>query len=267
MEFNITGESLVMEEHPSGCYVDIDRRSLRLNPGQSGRVGVYARRLGNPLAGLVVNFSLQQQKAIAAVETILLDGPGEYGYPTDPNRLINSEPRDVLLHRPGPLQVMTDRAGYARLTIAAKPGEFILPAAREAIDSQLYFLGEPDGWQTSGAIGPNNGELTSHRVGAGCVLTVLVYNTRPIECDPTWDDIKGWLSEYALLYPAMIDESRLNLGLQDQVDRDAYEIYRRLKCIPFDDVQYMPISRNLSDYRRGMILAYLGTRIHGKPPC
>ena len=271
--FYLDGELLVMQEHPSGCYVDVDRRSLRLDPGDSEPVDIYATRLGKPLEGLVVNFSLEQQKAIAAVETILQPPgcpptPTMFGYPTDPNRLINSEPRDVLLDRPGPLQAVTDANGYAQLTVTARPGTINLPASRVTIDSQLYFLGEPDGWQTWGAIGPNNGDLDSHRVGAGCALAVLVFNTRDLKPQPTWEDIEPWMSQYALLYPVMGNPPiNLDLGDKDQVDQNAFIIYERLACKGFNDVQRMPITRDLSGYRRQTILAYLRSVIQGPLPC
>ena len=45
-----------LQEHPDGKYVDVDRRSHRLNPGDRVAVNVYARRFGKPLAGEVVPF-------------------------------------------------------------------------------------------------------------------------------------------------------------------------------------------------------------------
>jgi hypothetical protein len=265
LTLNVEGDSLIMEEHASGLYVDVDRRSLRLNPGGSAWVDVYARRLGQPEVGRVVTFALLQQQAIAPVATILK--PGDFGYPPQPDLPINGEPTEVLLDGTGPIQVVTDRTGHARLTIRARPGEFDLPAARRTIDSQLYFLGEPGGWQSWGAIGPNNGGLASSRVGAGCALTVLVFNTHARIESPTWDDVGPWLRRYAILYPAMLAEAYINLGDKDQVDRNAYEIYRRLKCLEFDDVQYMPVSRDLSEFRRETILAYLRSVMPGQPPC
>src|SRR5262249_23136130 len=39
-----------LDEHPEGKYIDVDRRSLRLNPGDKATVMVYARKFGKPLA-------------------------------------------------------------------------------------------------------------------------------------------------------------------------------------------------------------------------
>jgi hypothetical protein len=215
------------------------------------------------VAGQVINFHLEKQKAIAAVETIL-EQPSVpwtatmFGYPTDPNRLMNSEPREVLFDRLGPLQAVTDQNGRAELTIRARKGEINLPASRQTIDSQLYFLGEPDGWQSWGAIGPNNGDLTANRVGAGCALVVLVFNTHPDIKDPQWDDIKAWLGRYEFLYPAMSSPTvKLPIGDKDLVETFAQQIHDRLAATDFEDVKYMPITRDLSEYRRKTILAYL----------
>jgi hypothetical protein len=261
----LEGDPLVMEEHLTGLYVDVDCRSLRLDPGQSRDVDVYARRLGQPLVGQIVTFDLHGQTALAAVEPILV--VTDVGYPPNPDRLINSEPREVLFDRPGPLQVVTDRDGQAQLTISARPGEFELPDSRSTIDSQLYFLGEPDGWQSWGAIGPNNGDLSSSRVGAGCALSVLVFNTHPAILAPAWKDVEPWLRRYAFLYPAMIQQAFLNLSDKRQVDANASDIYSRLLCKTFDDIDHMPISRDLSDFRLQTILAYLRSVMPGPPPC
>jgi hypothetical protein len=264
LSFGFDGNTLMMAEHPSGLYVDVDCRSMRLNPGDAQTVDVYARQLGQPLVGQIVNFCLRQQTALAAVEPILQ--PTDFGYPTCTELLINSEPSEVLFDGPGPLQVITDENGSAQLTISAKPGEFNLPDSRKTIDSQLYFLGEPDGWQSWGAIGPNNGDLSSSRVGAGCALAVLVFNTHPAIAQPTWEDVEPWLRRYAFLYPAMIQQAFLNLSDKNQVDSNASDIYDRLLCKTFDDIRHMPISRDLSSFRLQTILAYLQSVIPGPPP-
>jgi hypothetical protein len=254
-----------MEEHPSGKYADIDGRSIRLNPGECATLGVYARHLGSPLRGQAIDFDLYKQLAIAAVQSILLD-PSEPGFPDDPGRTINSEPREVLFAGAGPLRVTTDDDGYAELTIRVRPGPFELPESRRTIDSQLYFLGEPDGWQTWGAFGPNSGDLTSvQRVGAGCALTVLVFNTHDKIANTTWEDVEPWLTQYANLYQAMrVPAIRLDLSIKDQVDRNAAEIFRRLS-VSKDDVAYMPVTRDLSEFRRQTILAYLRSVVGGNP--
>jgi hypothetical protein len=59
----------------------------------------------------------------------------------------------------------------------------------------------------------------------------------------------------------------LDLSDKDQVDRNAFAIYERLLCKDFDDVQHMPITRDLSGYRRDLILAYLRSVIPGALPC
>jgi hypothetical protein len=274
LTFSLQDGALVMEEHPSGCYIDVDRRSLRINPGDSKTVYVYARYLGHPLPGQVVNFHLHQQTAIAPVETILAkpDLPRTsrmFGYPTDPNSLMNSEPREALFDRPGPLVAVTGQDGRGELTITARNCELKLPVSRQTIDSQLYFLGEPNGWQSWGAIGPNNGDLDSSRIGAGCALAVLVFNTHDEIKDPKWSDVEAWLARYSLLYPVMTGPTNVNLDLaqEDILKTYASQIYERLQCEDFENVKYMPVSRDLSDFRRTTILAYLRSFIPGDLPC
>jgi hypothetical protein len=264
LKFGLDGETLVMEEHPSGLYVDVDCRGIRLNPGEGQTVDVYARQLGQPLVGQIVNFGLYQQTALAAIQPILL--VTDSGYPPVPQLLINSEPSTVLFDGPDPLQTITDADGKAQLTITAKPGEFQLPDARQTIDSQLYFLGEPDGWQSWGAIGPNNAGITSSRVGAGCALAVLVFNTHDPIPGPTWKDVEPWLRRYAFLYPAMLKEAFIDLSDKYQVDSNATAIYTRLSSKNIDDADYMPISRDLSSFRRDTILNYLKSVMPGPPP-
>jgi hypothetical protein len=257
-------QNLVMQEHRTGKYVDVDRRSLRLNPGESATVRVYARQLGMPLPGQVVEFGLKQQLAWAPVQPIL--EPDLPGFPSDRYQLINSVPANVLVGGPGPLRVTTGVDGNADLTIQVKPGTINLPDARKTIDSQLYFLGDPEGWQTWGAIGPSNGDLCAPRIGAGCALSVLVFNTHPAIKDPTWDDVKPWLARYAWLYPAMLKQTRLDLSDKAQVTANAREIYDRIGCRKFDDIVFMPITRDLSKFRRDTILAYLRPLIKGPVP-
>jgi hypothetical protein len=252
----------VLEEHPSGLYVDVDARSVRLDPGESVELGVYARRLGRPVPSMSVRFALHTQLAIAAVESILPYGAP--GYPDDPGEPINSEPREVILPEGCPLEAVTGEDGYGVLALEAHPGEIELPLSRRTIDSQLYLLGDPGGWQAYGAFGPNSGVLEDyHRVGAGCALAVLVFNTHDEIETPTWDDVEPWLRQYAYLYPVMRNPPvNLNLADKTDVDRNAAEILD-LMSRGKEDPSYMPVTRDLSEFRRKTIVAYLESVIAG----
>jgi hypothetical protein len=95
---------------------------------------------------------------------------------------------------------------------------------------------------------------------------VLVFNTHDQIANPKWDDIKAWLTQYANLYPVMKDPPiRLDLGNRDQVDQHAAEI-SKLMSLPKDNASYMPITRDLSEFRRLTILAYLQSVTAGQKP-
>jgi hypothetical protein len=233
-----------MNEHPEGKYVDVDRRSLRLNPCDNATIAVYARKFGKPLAGEKIRFALEQQLAGDPIRSLHIQPKDPY-YPPDPCAKINGEPADVFDPAP-PFIVKTDAKGRAELRLTVKPGPFTFPATRKSIDSQLYFLGDPKGWQRWGAPGPE--------VGAGCALSVLVFNKRDIPESPTWRDVSSVLERYARLYPIM--KQVIDLSDENAVRTNAYRIRQRVKAA-IDEVQHMPITRDMSTSERELIVRYL----------
>jgi hypothetical protein len=242
-----------LEEHPEGKYIDVDRRSLRLNPGQTATVALRAWKFGNPLEG-AFPFYLLSQRATDPIASLGI-GPGDPYYPDSPNDLINSQPADVFAEAAPPFSVSTDSQGRGELRLSVKPGPFPFPALRKSINSQLYFLGDPDGWQSCGALGPP--------VGAGCALSVLVFNSRPsCHAPPTWDDVGPILARYARLYPFMNDYESVDLGDREAVRINAEQIKESL-LYDVNDARYMPVTRDLSRDDRLLILAYLASLTPG----
>jgi hypothetical protein len=232
-----------LAEDAAGRYVDVDRRSVRLNPKESVTVPVYARQFGKPLAGQVVDFKPFRQAAEDPIISLL--NPKDPYYPSDPQALINGEPANVFDPVP-PYSVKTDAKGRAELRLKVKPGPFRFPAPRKEINSQLYFLGDPQGWQLWGAPGPE--------MGKGCALTVLVFNTAKAVADPKWDDVAPILKRYARMYPVMTEVN--DLGSEARVRENAGRICRRLTA-PIEAVEHMPITRDLSAHERDLIVRYL----------
>jgi hypothetical protein len=237
-----------LNEHPEGKYVDVDRRSLRLNPGETGAIAVYARQLGKPLAGEVVRFNLERQCAEDPIRSLGLQAGDPY-YPPQPGAKINGMPADVFDPAP-PFSVKTDAKGRAVLSLNVKPGPFTFPPERKGINSQLYFLGDPQGWQHWGALGPE--------VGAGCALSVLVFNAGTVPATPTWADVSPILERYARLYPFMTQV--LNLADKAIVGANAFRIRKRLAA-PVDAIEHMPVTRDLSASDRALITKYLDSII------
>jgi hypothetical protein len=238
----------VLNEQAEGKYVDVGWRSVRLNPGDCVAVPVYARQFGRPLADEVVGFDLKPQTVYSPLLALQIE-PGDPFYPADPNALVNSTPKDVFDPAP-PFAVKTDANGYAELKLKVKPGPITFPPDRRDINSQLYFLGDPDGWQRWGALGPE--------VGAGCALSVLVFNTFTVPDAPTWKDVSPILARYARLYPFMTQV--IDLADEAAVRAKADHIRERLTD-PIDGIRSMPATRDMSASERDLIVRYLDSVI------
>jgi hypothetical protein len=234
-----TIEGLVLAEHPTGNYADVDARLLRLDPGDSATLNVYAWHLGQPLVGQSLSFALHQQLRGDTIGTLGLPVPS-------PDPLINSDPPDIFKPQGPPFTVTTGATGSSQLSLTVRGGPIALPQARQAIDSQVYFLGDPDGWQTWGAPGPP--------MGSGCALSVLVFNQRAVPASPTWADVAPILERYARLFPYMA--SLFDIGSQATITQYAPTILHWLTKLP-DDPGYMPVTRDLSRSNRQLLIAYL----------
>ena len=93
---------------------------------------------------------------------------------------------------------------------------------------------------------------------------MLVFNTHDRIANPTWDDIKTWLTRYAELYPVMKKTPPgLDLSIKAQVDHNAAEIFAAMS-LPKDNPRSMPVTPDLSEFRRSTILAYLQSVIDGQ---
>ena len=154
----------LFQERRNGRYVNVEPLSLRLNPGESGTVTLYASEFGKPLG----NFEFPLE----------FDDPGFDGG--------NSPPAGVSF----PKTVTTQSSGQASIAISAS-SPTPLPERRSFIDSQVYFLGGP--WEAWGQISTNS----------GAAISVLVFDNPPPIDNPTWADVLPVLKQYAVLYPAM----------------------------------------------------------------
>ncbi|MBI3269646.1 MAG: hypothetical protein HYZ53_11540 [Planctomycetes bacterium] len=166
MAVSITADAkeLVLAEDSQGRYVDVDASGLRLNPGESASVKVYALRFGRPDPGQVLAWSFWQ----------LPDG--------------NNNPPGAVSF---PATVETGADGTAEFTVVASRPE-PLPANRQFIDSQLYLLGGP--WQDLAGVAPDPNPYP---------LSVVVFNNHESVTNPTWKEVGPIFAAYARLYPGM----------------------------------------------------------------
>jgi hypothetical protein len=164
--------SMLLLEPSDGRYVNVEPFSLRLDPGRSGRVTLYAREFGKPLGGLEVPISFDYQPSFDHANV-----------PADALRV--------------PGTVTTNDCGEASIEIAATAPN-PLPARRSSIDSQVYFLGGQ--WEEWGQIS----------TFSQAAISVLVFEDAPPNANPTWADVGPILNQYAVLYPGMTQ--RLDLS-------------------------------------------------------
>src|SRR5262249_31133755 len=155
---------LLLGEPLDGRYVNVEPFSLRLNPGESGTVTLFAREFGQPLGALELPIGFDYQQFEPA----------------------NSPPNAIRF----PKTVTTESSGQVAITVsAAAPRP--LPDRRSFIGSQVYFLGGP--WEAWGQIS----------AGSQAAISVLVFNDAPPMDNPTWADVQPVLNQYAVIYPGM----------------------------------------------------------------
>jgi hypothetical protein len=228
----------VLAEHAEGKFADVDSWVLRLNPGESGSVELYARKFGEPLAG--------ERLAFAPV-----DFPCTY--------VTINRPHGVLAGR-FPRTVVTNKQGKATATFRARRGPIKgLPPARVPIFSQVYQLGDVTGWQSWGQVGP---PVPPYLLAAqnypvdlkAAIVSVLVFNTGRRIRKPKWDDVKDVFTQYSRLFPGM--NKLLDLSSEQMVTLYAREIDKALRR-PISDPLHMPATRDLSGYHRQLMLDFL----------
>ncbi len=133
--------------------------------------------------------------------------------------------------------VQTDDAGRATVSFtAASPGH-----PREHLDGQCYVVGFYDGEHAS----------PSNKLGQ---LHIRVFDRQSPVADPTWTDVRSIFTPYARLYPSMQDV--FNLDDEDVVRQHLEQVRQRLN-LPLEDPLYMPVTRDLSRDKRGLLLRWL----------
>ena len=212
----------VLQEPASGSLIGSQPFSVRLTPGASTTVQIMARTFGQPVVG--------QRPLTWEV----------YAVATQQGNLVPST--NVSLAWNG----STDANGLATLTVSTVAQDPTLPAYRQPMDSQVYYVFFAD--PTGQAIGDGNANVSALR-----------FQSYTAPADPTWQqDVGPILQAYARLYPGMKD--RLDIGDQATVKGFATSMLARMS-LPFLDPGYMPVTRDLSPAKVAMILAWLKTQV------
>lgn len=220
------GSSMVqvrVQESIHGLYVRPDQYVYRLDPGESAEVDIRCARFGLPYA----------TKVAFGTNLGMMGGDGVGG----PGPAINTGTLTYLE------SMKTGEDGRATLKItvpAAGPGN-----PRGYIDGQLYGVGCTLPEQPAGSV-QNMWNFVS----------LLVFSRLDVPAQPNWyDDIQPIFQQYANLYPIM-SRHLIDLGDYDAV-LPHLRILEMAFSLPAEDPNQMPVTRDLSDARRQMILRWL----------
>ena len=168
----VGGSNVLMAENPTGAFVNVEPWVMRLNPGQSATVNLWANVFEVPASG---------------AEIFLYPNLSQLGL--QPGLPVGTPP-DTLRY---PVRVTTNAQGLAVFRIrAGNPGN-----PRGFIDGQIYGVGFT--WIQDVNPDPN------------AFVSVHVFQGVPVPKSPTWTaDVFPILDQYSRLYPSMQAIIKLN---------------------------------------------------------
>lgn len=226
---------VVVQESLGGLFVRSDAFVCRLNPGKKGMIDLYASRYGKRLQGAIAFSDTQGAMGGTGAGDAPLDPP----VPT-PDIAI---PADAISY---PTQLPCDPQGKATLEFTVDLSKN--PNPRGYIDGQLYGIGYQLTTQSIRSIG-----------SFWNFISVLAFGPFQAPASPTWyADIQPLLTQYGNLYPIM-SKHLVDLGDYDSVVSHL-RILKLAFSLPIEDPNHMPVTRDLSDARRNMILHWLDSR-------
>ena len=210
----------VAQEDNSGFWIDVSVSSQRLEcgSGQSGQSQIMVRKFGNPVVG--------QVPVTTEVGLVDWNNNGNLTPSTDVSASFGQ----------------TDANGLANITTGVNVQSLTLPAMREPLDSQVYYIFMSD----------SKGQPIGD--GQSPALSVLLWNAFQAPANPSWNDIGAIFGAYARLYPGM--KSRLDISDQSTVVGSVGAVLDHMN-LPIIDPAYMPVTRDLSPSKMAMIMSWL----------
>jgi hypothetical protein len=237
------GYTVLVQESLGGLYVRTDNFVCRLNAGQTKSLDLYASRYGKPLATTISFFSTPG----------ILGVTGGGGPPNVPTPVVATPANGVSF----PSSLLTDASGKAVVPLTG--ASFNPPMPRWYIDGQVYGVGYQPANQPAGAV-----------TNFWNYISILVFSPFDVPARPTWyADIQPLLTQYGNLYPIM-SKHLVDLGDYDSVVAHL-KILRLAFSLPIEDPNHMPVTRDLSDNKRAMILNWIdrpgpnGLPVKGEP--
>ncbi len=232
------GARVLLRETTGGLLARADDVVLRVDARSDtavrARVRFSAARWGRPLDSATIRTRLAPRMSGLGA------GPSsDPDPPTAPVPDIGVPPEAVEL----PPSIVTDADGRAELPLTVHdPGR-----PRGYLDGQVYVI-------TYGVDGQPPEQ--QHRFD---VVVLHVREAYAAPARPTWvDDVRPVLAPYGDLYPIM-SRRLVDLGDYDAV-REHAAIIELAFSRPLDDPNHMPVTRELSDARRAMLLTWLRDR-------
>ena len=214
----------LLQESPSGAYINCTQPFLRMNPGESCTVEVYAFKFAEPAAGETIGLAFNNG---------VLQPPQPP--PPVPAYWAVGVPASALTF---PQSVVTDSQGRATFDLSAS--DPVNP--RQVIDGQVYAVGYS--WSED--------NLPGFPPDSNNVVSVLVFDS--FKKEPTWENLQPIMLQYATLYPFMDSIFMLS---DPEVYQQNIEAFKRVLSLPITDPGYMPVTRDMSRDKRQALLAWL----------
>jgi hypothetical protein len=238
--FNGKYGQIAIRETIDGLFVEAEPSVHRIDAPGKSEATIYALRYGAPLADAQVAFSqLGKVPSQGGGET-----SGTHVPPADiPNIGV---PTDALKIAP---HAQTDHCGRAKLPLEAEDPK----KPRKYIDGQLYLV---------------DFRLPGQSDQARSMFDYIIVHVRdayPVPETPTWErDVAPIFTQYANLYPIM-SQQLVDLADPRDVKRHA-KILRLAFDQPMSSPNHMPVTRDLSQGKREMILKFLDQVVLGEEP-
>jgi hypothetical protein len=242
------GWNVLSEEAPDGIYARADMFVCRMNPGESRTLPIKVTQFGQPLAGRTV---------AANISAAHIGGTLPVSTPAAALKLNLSGPTDV--------------DGWTNLTIAGSdPGR-----PRQFLDGQVYEID----------LAVVNAANAGTEFDSNLFISVLLFSETAVPDTVTWNgDVLPILQQYANLYPrphgpvvnydpGYPDEPNpppllhpvISLTDKAWVGRYAPRILTALDH-PIEHPNHMPVTRDLSAGRRGILRKWMQQVIAGTIP-
>lgn len=235
-------DSILVAERSDGITIRADSSVFRLNTGDAVDAYIYAWQYGKPLRKTVLSIHFDSTIMKAQATQGPIPGPEKVGEPISALQLTGNAGTSSSDADDGRISIFTDESGKGTLHLkGGTPGN-----PRSYIDGQVYGLSYDVG-HAPPSLGIRD---------PTCIVSVLLFDEYKVPSKPTWlGDVAPVLLQYAQLYPAM--KRVVNLANYGDCLARIYPLYNAFSANEHDP-HYMPVTRDLSQGKKDMILKWIG---------